>query len=56
MNHQSVHMRDQKAKQMALLSKANKQSLINMLEEITVVVVMWGVYILTTLTNTACNG
>jgi hypothetical protein len=48
MIRQSVHMRDQKANQIAMHSRQFRQSAINMLEEITLVVVLWGMYILTT--------
>ena len=48
MNNRFVHMRDQKFNQMAMLAKSDRQSLINMVEEITLVVVLWGVYILAT--------
>jgi hypothetical protein len=46
-NH-SVHMRDQKANQIAMRTKIGRQSLINTLEEITLVVVLWVMYILAT--------
>lgn len=49
MIHHSVHMRDQKANQIAMLSKADRQAAINMLEEITLVVVLWGVFFVATL-------
>ncbi|CAD6881629.1 MULTISPECIES: hypothetical protein [Methylomonas] len=48
MLHQSVHMRDQKANQTAMLSRADRQAAINMIEEITLVVVLWGVFLLAT--------
>lgn len=48
MNH-SVHMRDQKANQMAMLNKSDRQTMINMVEEITLVVVLWGVFFVATL-------
>lgn len=47
MNH-SVHMRDQKANQIAMLAKTDRQALVNMVEEITLVVVLWGVFFLAT--------
>jgi hypothetical protein len=49
MIYHSVHMRDQKANQRALLSKSDRQALVNMVEEITLVVVLWGVFFLATL-------
>jgi hypothetical protein len=48
-NH-SVHMRDQKANQMAMIARTDRQTLANMVEEITLVVVLWGVFILASLT------
>ena len=45
----SVHMRDQKANQMSMLARTDQQSVVNMLEEITVVIVLWGVFLLATL-------
>lgn len=47
MMRQSVHMRDQKANQMAMHSREIRQMAINMIEEITLVIVLWGVYLLT---------
>ncbi len=47
MMHQSVHMRDQKANQFAMRSRQFRQAAINMLEEITVLAVLWGLYLLT---------
>ncbi len=44
---QSVHMRDQKANQLAMHSREIRQMAINMIEEITLVIVLWGVYLLT---------
>lgn len=46
MIRQSVHMRDQKANQLAMHSREFWQTAINMIEEITLVVVLWGVYLL----------
>lgn len=42
-----VHMRDQKSNQLAMHSRQYRQAAINMLEEITLVVVIWGVFFLT---------
>lgn len=47
MMRQSVHMRDQKANQIAMHSREIRQMAINMIEEITLVIVLWGVYLLT---------
>jgi len=44
---QCVHMRDQKANQTAMHSRELRQMAINMLEEITLVIVLWGVFLLT---------
>lgn len=44
---QSVHMRDQKANQLAMHSREIRQMAINMIEEFTLVIVLWGVYLLT---------
>ncbi|MGZ4958310.1 MAG: hypothetical protein ACXV7J_03575 [Methylomonas sp.] len=49
MVYHSVHMRDQKANQMAMLAKTDRQAVVNMIEEITLVVVLWGVFFLATL-------
>ncbi len=46
MMHQSVHMRDQKANQIAMHSRELRQMAVNMLEEITLVIVLWGVFLL----------
>ncbi len=46
MIRQSVHMRDQKANQLAMHTREFWQTAINMIEEITLVVVLWGVYLL----------
>lgn len=43
----SVHMRDQKANQIAMHHREYRQMAINMIEEITLVVVLWGVFFLT---------
>jgi hypothetical protein len=40
-------MRDQKANQTAMHSREYRQMAINMLEEITLVIVLWGVFLLT---------
>lgn len=49
MIYHSVHMRDQKANQIAMLSKSQRQSIANMIEEITLVVVLWGMFFIATL-------
>ncbi len=41
-----VHMRDQKANQIAMRSRQYRQSAINLLEDLTVVVVLWSVFLL----------
>ncbi|WFP49575.1 hypothetical protein PL263_15925 [Methylomonas sp. EFPC3] len=46
MPRQSVHMRDQKANQLAMHIRADRQAALNMIEEITLVVVLWGVFLL----------
>ncbi|QPK62976.1 hypothetical protein IVG45_19480 [Methylomonas sp. LL1] len=46
MMRQSVHMRDQKANQIAMRSRQYRQTAISMLEEITVLVMLWGVFLL----------
>lgn len=46
MIHHSVHMRDQKANQLAMLAKIDRQTLINRLEDIAVVVILWGIFLL----------
>jgi hypothetical protein len=43
-------MRDQKFNQTSMLARTDQQAIVNMLEEITVVVVLWGVFLLATLT------
>lgn len=48
LNH-SVHMRDQKANQMAMLAKSGQEALINLIEEITLVIVIWGMFFLASL-------
>lgn len=50
MLNQTVHMRDQKANQMAMRSRQYRQTAINMLEEITVLIVLWGIFLLTSAT------
>ena len=47
MAHHLVHMRDQKSNQLAMRSRQYRQAAINMLEEITLIVVLWGVFLLT---------
>lgn len=47
MMNQSVHMRDQKANQFAMRSRQFRQMAINRLEDMTVLAVLWGVYLLT---------
>jgi len=42
-----VHMRDQKANQSAMRSRQFRQMAINRLEELTVVIILWSVYLLT---------
>ncbi|MDD4913639.1 MAG: hypothetical protein PHW13_01205 [Methylococcales bacterium] len=49
MTSHSVHMRDQKANQIAMMARTDRQALAGMIEEITVVVVLWGVFILASL-------
>ncbi|MCQ8104250.1 hypothetical protein NP590_09045 [Methylomonas sp. SURF-2] len=46
MMSQSVHMKDQKANQNAMRSRLYRQFTINRLEDLTVVVVLWGVFLL----------
>jgi hypothetical protein len=46
MIYHAVHMRDQKANQQAMVAKTDRQALANMVEEVTVVIVLWGVFIL----------
>jgi hypothetical protein len=45
----SVHMRDQKANQMAMMAKTDREEFVNRVEEITLVVVLWGVFFVSTL-------
>lgn len=47
MLQQSVHMKDQKANQIAMRSRQYRQFAINRIEDLTVVVVIWGVFLLT---------
>ena len=47
MMQQYVHMRDQKSNQIAMRSRQFRQAAINRLEEVTVLVVLWGLYLLT---------
>jgi hypothetical protein len=46
MNNHNVHMRDQKANQTAMLNRTTRQTVVNMIEEITLVIVLWGVFLL----------
>lgn len=48
MPRQSVHMRDQKANLNAMYSREFRQMAINMIEEVTLVIVLWGIYLLQT--------
>ena len=48
MMRQVVHMRDQKANQTAMHSREFWQSAIDLIEEITLIVVLWGIYLLAT--------
>lgn len=48
MSRYSVHMRDQKANQLSMLSREGRQAAIDMIEEITLVVVLWGMFLLIT--------
>ena len=49
MMRQHVHMRDQKANQIAMLVKSNRQAALNLAEEVTMVAVLWGLFFLVTL-------
>lgn len=49
MNRQNFHMRDQKANQVAMSVKLNRQAAINLAEELTMVAVLWGMFFLATL-------
>ncbi|QWF72625.1 hypothetical protein KEF85_13545 [Methylomonas paludis] len=49
MIYNTVHMRDQKANQLARISRTNKQAMLNLVEEIILVVVLWGMFFLTIL-------
>jgi len=42
----SVHMRDQKSNQLAMQTRKYRQVTINMLEEITLIVLIWGMFFL----------
>lgn len=42
----SVHMKDQKANQLAMRSRQYRQTAITRLEDITVLVVLWGIFLL----------
>ena len=46
MIYNSVHMRDQKANQLARFDKNHKQAIVAMCEEITLVMVLWGMFFL----------
>ncbi len=48
MMYHSVHMRDQKANQYSMNAKSDRQVLVNMIEEITLVVILWGVFFVAT--------
>jgi len=50
MNNNFVHMRDQKANQMAMLAKYDRQALADRVEEITLVVVLWGMFFVASMT------
>ena len=41
-----VHMRDQKFNQLTMRSKQYRQTAINMLEEITLIIVIWGMFLI----------
>lgn len=45
----NVHMRDQKANQIAMIIRTNRQTAINLIEEIVMVAVLWGLFFLATL-------
>ncbi|MEY4209642.1 MAG: hypothetical protein RLZ92_20 [Pseudomonadota bacterium] len=47
MIRQSVHMRDQKANQIAMIIKANREANLKIAEEITMILVLWGLVFLT---------
>ena len=47
MIRQTVHMRDQKANQIAMAIKANRDAALNLAEEITMILVLWGMVFLT---------
>lgn len=47
MIRQTVHMRDQKANQIAMTIKANRQAALNLAEEISMILVLWGMIFLT---------
>ena len=47
MIRQTVHMRDQKANQVAMVIKANREAAINLAEEITMILVLWGMIFIT---------
>jgi len=47
MKNHYVHMRDQKANQQAMHYRQTRQSAINMLEDATVLAVLWGLMLLT---------
>jgi hypothetical protein len=39
-------MRDQKANQTAMLNRITRQTALNIIEEITVIIVLWGIFLL----------
>lgn len=49
MIRKNVHMRDQKANQIAMIIKADRQATLHFVEELTMIVVLWGVFYLATL-------
>lgn len=49
MNYRSVHMRDQKANQMAMLAQKNRQALSMLLEEISLIALLWGIFFVASL-------
>ena len=44
-----VHMRDQKANQVAILNRKVRQNLIKLAEEFTLLMIIWGLFLLTKL-------
>ena len=49
MIRKNVHMRDQKANQIAMIIKADRQATLHLVEELTMIVVLWGVFYLASL-------